>query len=145
MDDEIFEIFTQNVTAEQLREAAGRLVFRTGHALDVYRAGGGPVAHEIKERLLKGTRKVTHLSVLTQRLLSHYGLVDYYPPVPLVRDALALVVQLKQVIGKVHPDFYGVLSELVDRSDGWESASDVFAASYEDVEKVVQLLPIEGR
>jgi hypothetical protein len=138
MDDEIFDVFTGAVSKDDLREAAGRLVFNTGNPLDVHRANGGPAGSVIKERLLKGTRKVEDLPGLTNRLLDHYGLRDFYPEVPLVREALALTVQLKRIVEKIHPNFYGVLSELVEQSDPFGTPDEVYLLSYEQVGEIAR-------
>lgn len=136
MSKEIFEKFTANNTEEELKSAANRLVFSTGNPLDVFSENGGAAAHVIRKRILNGPIPIAGSNVdsLVAKLLKHYHLENWKPPVPYFREALALTVQLKRVMTNIHPDFYGVLSELVEKSDGFETPNEVFALPYEKVE-----------
>jgi hypothetical protein len=143
MEEVGFEAFTRAWSKEELKEAADRNVFTVGHPFEVFRSNGGPVASVIRGKL--SDFRVLHVNVekLTERLLDHYKLRDYYPRVSLVREALALVTQLKLVIEKIHPDFQGVLDGLVEASDSFEAVDRVYVAPFEKVKEIADIITKE--
>lgn len=90
-------------------------MFANGHPLDYLRASGGPVAYVIRKQLTDLAMHGNGVMIIervTQRLTDHYQLRDYYRPVSLMREALACMVKLKELITRIHPDFHPVLDEL---------------------------------
>ena len=126
---------------------ADREVFANGHPLDYLRASGGPVAYVIRKQLTDLAMHGNGVMIIervTQRLTDHYQLRDYYPPVSLMREALACMVKLKELITRIHPDFHPVLDELVERSDVFEAASDVLAAPFETIAELAKKIVPES-
>lgn len=144
------QAFIAGVTAAELKTEAGKLVFTAGMASDVYRANGGPVAVVIRNLLIsrfyeqlfiafitnKGEMQAGQLDELVGKLLKHYDLVDYYPPVPMYRDVKALIANVSGVLNKMKlrdADQIRIVNWLLFNQTA--SAEEVFLMSYDDVEK----------
>jgi hypothetical protein len=143
MSQDLFDRARALYTADDIKDMANRLVYKTGNPLDVYSANGGPAAHVIRRKLLDwmgGAGQPRVIENVTQRLLIYYGLNDWTPTVAAFREALALTVALKRVLaadayGKFS-NFSGLLSELVKLSDsnGFKTPDEIFALPYEKAE-----------
>jgi len=137
-DDEIFDKFTTNNTAYYIKNAASHLVFYSGNPLNMFPERGAAATQVIRELVLNGPIAPVNIDTLVTKLLKHYHLEDWKPVVPYFREALALIVHLKTLVANIHPDFYNVVDKLIENSDEFETANDVYALSHEKVEALCE-------
>jgi len=148
-DDEIFDKFIKNNTADDIKLSASMRVFYTGNPLNVLTGPGVAATHIIRELILNDSIAPTDLEALIVKLARHYHLENWKPPIPYFREALALMVQLKIMVANIlpvkngypissHPKFCAIIDKLIDNSNEFETANDVYALSHEKIKKLYE-------
>ncbi len=122
------------LTKESVIEAGSRLLYALDSPLTLYQESGGVCAVVISRKILgkeiqPGSAPFPLQHLLTADVMQKLGIEwGYIPPIPLMRQAVALAVE-----AKIHAEKAGWdLGEIWRELDRFKSAEDVLKMSYED-------------
>ncbi len=145
--DDVFEQFTSQVSLDQLRADIGQFwdSVGAGGLPKTTSDWGGIVGLWVRKQLLAQDVPTRYhpadFKALVRRIVAFYKIPeDWIPPGPVIREALALAVQIRNVLGKL-PSKYPhktVLERLLTRIEPYPTADMVFQIPYAEIVSITE-------
>lgn len=137
-----FDRFVEKYSDSHLRALASKLVFETTHPLNVSSDMGGAVGRVIRNIIINefvGTTR--NIDAVVRQIMNHYNIqASWVPPVPVMRELLALMTQFRVTLKKCVslPQEESTLHKLWELAGNFQKSDDVFALSFEKMATITE-------
>lgn len=154
--DDIFNKLKEDLDRDKLIDEASKLLYRLDSPLTLWQEEGGAVGHILLRRVQDEVGRDFHLDVGTthadkvkvvRQLMEAVNIPwGFIPPVPLVREAMALLVQVRRVLKpvvkspNVWSDYYDAIGMLFRAGAAYEHPDEVYKLPLETAEAVADRL-----
>jgi hypothetical protein len=137
---EAFTRLTTTLTRKEIIGEASRILYKCDSPLTLFRETFGACGYVVRQKAFNLISPNTNREIVTAlvgAVLDHFQIPrDYVPKVPLVREGLALAVQLRRVLAALPGDPSGDLAYikvLLDKARDFPTPEAVFRLSYDEI------------